>query len=67
MQDWWFRAIDYWTRETSLTMGRTKPNADGTYTVVVSVNDPGVHNWIGTGGLQELTERPSVRARGQGR
>jgi hypothetical protein len=54
MQDWWFRTVEYWERQTSLTLGHSLPNADGTYTVVVSHVDPGVHNWVDTGGLHEL-------------
>lgn len=54
MQDWWFRTIDYWNSQTSLTLGHSVPDADGTVTTVVSVRDPGVHNWIGTGGLHDV-------------
>lgn len=37
----------------SLGTGRARPNADGSFTVVVSPQDPGVENWVNTGGLHE--------------
>ena len=33
-------------RNGSLNSAQSRPNGDGTYTFVVSVADPGVHNWI---------------------
>ena len=40
-------------RNGSLNSAQSKPNADGTYTFVVSVADPGVHNWIDPDGMRE--------------
>ena len=37
----------------SLGTGRAVPGADGSYTVVVSLKDPGIYNWVDTGGLHE--------------
>jgi len=34
---------------------QAKPNPDGTYTIVVSPQDPGVWNWVSTGGLNQGT------------
>ena len=36
-----------------LGTGRAQPNADGTYTIVVSPQDPGIHNWADPAGLHE--------------
>lgn len=30
------------------------PNADGSFSAVLSLRDPGVHNWIDPGGLHEI-------------
>jgi hypothetical protein len=37
----------------SLNKAQSVVNADGTYTFVISGTDPGVHNWIDNGGLDE--------------
>jgi hypothetical protein len=50
------------TRQISLNSVLADPNADGTYTFVVSVQDPEVYNWINTTGLTEGT----IMARWQG-
>jgi hypothetical protein len=52
--DWWFRSIEYWKRTSSLTSSSMLPNRNGTRTLVMSNLDPGVHNWIDPGGLQDL-------------
>ncbi|MEY4160754.1 MAG: hypothetical protein RLZZ136_1375 [Pseudomonadota bacterium] len=44
--DPWGVAYDYATRTSSLNRTQAKPNADGTYTFVVSERDPGVYNWL---------------------
>jgi hypothetical protein len=54
LYDFWFRTIDYPNRTSSFTNSQTIPNADGTTTYVVSHADPGVHNWLDSGGLHEL-------------
>ena len=36
-----------------LNNGEAVPNADGTFTFVLSPQDPGVYNWLDTGGLHE--------------
>lgn len=55
-----FQIADPWTispdpvhRLASLNKAQARPNADGSYTYVLSARDPGVHNWIDTVGLQE--------------
>ena len=55
-----FQITDPWTiapdpihRTSSLNKSQAAPNPDGTYTYVVSVEDPGIQNWIDTVGLRE--------------
>ncbi len=52
--DWWYRSIDYWRITSSLNNSQMTPDQDGNYTFVVSIKDPGIHNWIDTGGLHEV-------------
>lgn len=52
--DWWFRSIDCWRTNASLTTAMMKPDGDGKYTAVLSLRDPGVHNWIDPDGLREI-------------
>lgn len=54
VHDFWYRSIEYWKRTSSLNNAQMLPNEDGSYTYVVSLHDPGVHNWIDTGGLHEV-------------
>ena len=42
-------------QQTSLNDTQAVPNDDGTYTIVVSPTDPGVANWVSTGGLHQGT------------
>jgi hypothetical protein len=37
----------------SLNNGQLQSSADGSYTVVISAHDPGIKNWLDTGGLSE--------------
>ena len=39
---------------SSLNKAQAVANADGSYTYVVSVADPGVHNWVDTVGLRRV-------------
>ena len=39
-------------RQNSLTNAQLTPNADGSFTYVISERDPGVANWLDTGGLR---------------
>ncbi|SEB14949.1 MULTISPECIES: Ig-like domain-containing protein [unclassified Mycobacterium] len=43
------------TAQTSLNNAQSIANADGTYTLVISPDDPGVANWVSTGGLNQGT------------
>ena len=51
--DPWLRSVDYWNHTSSLSNQQAKPNADGTFTYVLSPKDPGFYNWLDTGGLHE--------------
>jgi len=53
--DFWLRSVDYWNITSSMNNSQGAPDADGcSTTYVVSRQDPGVHNWIDPGGLQEI-------------
>jgi hypothetical protein len=54
LHDVWYRTIEYWKRQSSLNSGQMVLNDDGRCTMVVSHRDPGVANWLDTGGLQEV-------------
>jgi hypothetical protein len=53
----WTITDNYWDQQTSLNnaLSQAKPNPDGTYTIVISPQDPGVWNWVSTGGLNQGT------------
>jgi hypothetical protein len=51
--DQWQITTDYINHTQSLNNAQAKPNADGAYTFVIAINDPGVYNWIDTDGLHE--------------
>ncbi|CAA0100254.1 Uncharacterised protein [Halioglobus japonicus] len=52
--DPWMVGIDP-ARQTSLNQSQAVPDRDGRYTFVVSLKDPGVHNWLDAAGLHEGT------------
>jgi hypothetical protein len=51
----WTITDNYWDQQTSLNKAQAIANSDGTYTIVVSPTDPGVGNWVSTGGLNQGT------------
>lgn len=51
----WTITDNYWDQQTSLNNKQATPNDDGTYTIVISKTDPGVANWVSTGGLNQGT------------
>lgn len=55
--DDWTVTDDYWNVQTSLNNAQAvADDADGTtYTLVLSPTDPGVANWVSTGGLNQGT------------
>jgi hypothetical protein len=54
LQDAWFRTLDFWNRTSNMCSAQAAPNADGSTTYVIAVRDPGVYNWLDTGGLHQL-------------
>ncbi len=44
--NWWGTTNFVNTRTGSLNKAQSVPDADGTYTFVISTRDPGVHNWV---------------------
>lgn len=54
LHDYWFRTIDYWEQQSCLNNGQSRANPDGSFTYVVSQQDPGVANWLNPGGFQHL-------------
>jgi hypothetical protein len=76
--DDWTVTKDYWNEQTSLNNVQSVADdaGDTTYTIVVSPSDPGVANWVSTGGLNQgtisirfqdidpaVTQLPTVSAR----
>ena len=51
----WTITDNYWDQQTSLNIAQAKKNRDGTYTIVISPDDPEVWNWVSTGGLNQGT------------
>ena len=49
----WFQSLDYQYRQTSLNSHQARPDSDGRYRFVVAHRDPGVANWLDTGGHDE--------------
>jgi hypothetical protein len=54
LHDPWFRTFDYWNRTASMNNAQGVANDDGSTTYVISVQDPGVHNWLDPAGFHEL-------------
>lgn len=54
LHDSWFRTIEYWKHTSSMNNAQGIPNADGSTTYVISIQDPGVHNWLDMVGLHEV-------------
>jgi hypothetical protein len=47
-------SIEYWQRTSSLNMLELAADEDGDFTCVIAAHDPGVHNWLDTGGLPRM-------------
>jgi hypothetical protein len=48
LYDWWAMSGNFWSRTSCLNDTQTVANTDGTHTLVFSIADPGVHNWVDT-------------------
>jgi hypothetical protein len=53
LTDPWLVSRDHIGATGSLNNNQLQPNTDGTYTYVIAPEDPGVANWVDTGGLHE--------------
>jgi hypothetical protein len=51
--NYWWESFDFVNHTSSLTRKQTLPSADGRYRIVVSLNDPGIANWLDTAGHAE--------------
>lgn len=47
----WWESIDYANRQASLTLDQVRVSSDGVIYFVISEQDPGVPNWLDTGGF----------------
>ena len=53
LYDMFLLSLDYWKDTSSFASGQLAPDEDGRFTYVIAHEDPGVHNWIDTGGLRQ--------------
>ncbi|MBY0399642.1 DUF1254 domain-containing protein, partial [Myxococcota bacterium] len=51
--DVWFRTMDYATRQSGLNHHQARRDPDGRVRVVIAHRDPGIQNWLDTGGHPE--------------
>jgi hypothetical protein len=49
------QTLDYRTRRTALNQAQIVPEPDGSYRIVISAQDPGLPNWLDTGGHRRGT------------
>lgn len=54
LHDLWLRSLPNRDNQMSLNNAQMRPDTDGRYTYVVSIADPGVHNWLDTCGLHDV-------------
>jgi hypothetical protein len=52
LTDAFHMSIEYWKITSSFNMLQMAPDEDGDFTFVIAHHDPGVHNWLDTGGLR---------------
>ncbi|MDO7836765.1 DUF1214 domain-containing protein [Sphingobium sp. HBC34] len=53
VHDWWHRSIAPNLSTGSLNNAQIAADADGHFTFAIGPTDPGIHNWLDTGGLNE--------------
>ena len=55
--NFWFETLDYMDHQSCLNGTQIQPDSDGRFRLVVSPTDPGVPNWLDSGGhLHGLTQ-----------
>ena len=52
LRDLWNSSLEYMNMQSSLTAEQCHPDPDGSYWCVLAARDPGVPNWLDTGGLR---------------
>ncbi|WP_430385734.1 hypothetical protein [Blastomonas fulva] len=50
LSDMMWNSIDWMNRQSSLNGGQARINTDGRFRAVIAMDDPGVPNWLDTGG-----------------
>lgn len=53
LSDMMWNSIDWMNRQSSLNGGQARIDADGRFRAVIAADDPGVPNWLDTGGNRE--------------
>lgn len=53
LSDGLWNSVDWMNRQSSLNGGQARIDADGKFRAVIAVDDPGVPNWLDTGGNHE--------------
>ena len=53
LADPWGVGLEYVSQSGSLSAAQARPNSDGTISYVISLQDPGYHNWLDTSGLEQ--------------
>ena len=53
VHDWWHRSIRPDIATGSLNNAQIEADEDGNFTFAIGPSDPGIHNWLDTGGLHE--------------
>ena len=53
LSDMMWNSIDWMNRQSSLNGGQARIDADGCFRAVIALDDPGVPNWLDTGGNRE--------------
>ena len=54
LTDWWFRSIDADRITSSLSRAQSVTDDDGWISLAVARQDPGIANWLDTGGLKQV-------------
>lgn len=53
LSDMLWNSVDWMNRQSSLNGGQARIDADGRFRAVIALDDPGVPNWLDTGGNRE--------------
>ncbi|MBG6120094.1 MULTISPECIES: hypothetical protein [unclassified Sphingobium] len=54
LHDMWLRSLDFRNYQSHLNNVQTAPDADGRFTYVISIKDPGIQNWLDPAGTHEV-------------